>query len=78
MVTSAMEHKENLSDQITGSVAVFETSLAYAAGRLEVYLNGMHLGCSGDGFKELTDTTFSVTTHVPLSGEIIVVRYYKK
>lgn len=65
--------KADLTSQVDGNTTVFNVPVAYEAGTLRVYYNGVRQE-SGNGFSETTTTTFT-TVFTPQNGETIAVDY---
>jgi hypothetical protein len=66
--------KDDLTNQINGSLQQFTTSNTYQTGSLRVYLNGLYLR-SGLDYEELTSSTFRLLLITPAAGEDLVVEY---
>lgn len=66
--------KDDLSNQINGSLQQFSTSNYYQTGSLRVYLNGLYLR-AGQDYEELTSNTFRLLVITPATGEDLMVEY---
>ncbi|MGR3310668.1 MAG: hypothetical protein ACUZ77_07820 [Candidatus Brocadiales bacterium] len=68
---------EDLSAQCDGTQTVFTVTNAYAAGTLNVYLNGVRQRKgAGNQYTETTSTTFTMSV-APLAGDTLLVDYVK-
>lgn len=68
---------EETTPQITGNTQHFTTSVAYLAGSLRVWVNGLYQGVAGPHFTEdLNQLGFTFLDWVPQVGEEISILYW--